>query len=258
MLVSYKEIKPSEPLDRFVKCFWMLEKNYTNSLGYETIYPDGCLDLVFIQADNKQTTLFIGQQSKRFQLPYSGSVRSIGIRFFPFGAYPIFKIPIHEITGLILSLNEIFGNTFNDLSDLIFSLSAKEAIEVLEKFLLKKLLANGLDIEQVKYAAEFLYSKNGHVRIDLLADKVNVSPRTMERRFESITGLSPKSLARIFRFNKVKNELTLDPFKDLTSLCYEYNYFDQSHFTKDFKQIAMLTPTEFANEVKIKSIFFYK
>ncbi len=84
----------------------------------------------------------------------------------------------------------------------------------------------------------------------LLKDIVNDCPacrRTLERNFKKRTGVSPKKLMRIVRFdylwNKIKNENAID-FQDLV---FDGNYFDQAHFIKDFKAITGEKPSFFFN-----------
>jgi AraC-like DNA-binding protein len=72
-----------------------------------------------------------------------------------------------------------------------------------------------------------------------------VSERSLQRKFLKRAGISPKMLARIVRINylwgKIKNNQPID-YQDLV---YEGNYFDQTHFIKDFKAITGETPDYF-------------
>jgi AraC-like DNA-binding protein len=46
-------------------------------------------------------------------------------------------------------------------------------------------------------------------------------------------------------------------FANLTSLAYENEYYDQSHFTKDFKELTGITPKEFyGDNLKMSSLFY--
>ena len=47
------------------------------------------------------------------------------------------------------------------------------------------------------------------------------------------------------------------PSPNLSSVTYQHNYFDQAHFTKDFKALANLTPRQFL-KLKSESSDFYK
>ncbi len=194
----------------------------------------------------------------RIDIPQSGIVKSIGVRFFSFGAYLFLSTPINSLTHSIVELESILKKDASELSERIFSTDIKTAIRIIEQFLLKKLISHDHKIDQVKSATDLLYKHNGNYLIETLADQVNASPRTLERKFEITTGLSPKSFARIIRFNKIRNALTLNPDIDLTSLAFEYNHFDQAHFIKDFKSFAGITPSEFIKAVKAGRAAFNK
>jgi AraC-like DNA-binding protein len=84
-----------------------------------------------------------------------------------------------------------------------------------------------------------------------------INERTLQRKFLKRVGISPKKLVRIVRINylweKIKNNSAID-YQDMI---FEGNYFDQTHFIKDFKAITGETPDYFfkrdLNIVKILS-----
>lgn len=71
------------------------------------------------------------------------------------------------------------------------------------------------------------------------------SERTMERRFKIRAGVSIKTVMRLARFEylwkKVRNEYVTD-YQDLV---FYGNFFDQTHYIKDFKNITGETPDYF-------------
>jgi len=254
--MNFTLIKPSSPLDQFVKTFWILEKVYLNSGGYETVYPDGCVDLIFSCSENKYSSFLSGQQTKAIKIPQLNKVKFIAVEFYPYGAFPFINIPMKEFTGMVTAPADIFGNSFIELNEKVFTSSPSLSIQSIETFLIQRLLKNKVGIEQTIKAAQILYQHKGNLRIDQLATSVNMTTRTLERKFEITTGLTPKALAKVFRFNKIKNELMLAPYSNLTSLAYKYNYFDQAHFNHDFKQFTGYSPASFAKEVFEKQIYF--
>ena len=76
--------------------------------------------------------------------------------------------------------------------------------------------------------------------------------------FDEVVGVSPKSFARVIRFDQIKNELILNPQVSLTNLSFRYGYFDQAHFIRDFKQFTGKTPSVFRTEVAKQPLYFYK
>ena len=62
--------------------------------------------------------------------------------------------------------------------------------------------------------------------------------RSLERLFRRYVGLSPKWVLRCYRLQQAANRLTSGEAFDLAELAQELGYFDQAHFSKDFKQVT--------------------
>ena len=82
--------------------------------------------------------------------------------------------------------------------------------------------------------------------------------KTTRKKFKKQIGISPKQLGRVLRLQTALKML-LNDNKNLTSIAYESEYFDQAHFIKDFKEFIGTTPKEFiGNENMALSTLFYK
>ena len=67
--------------------------------------------------------------------------------------------------------------------------------------------------------------------------------------FKEHVGLSPKVLAGIFRFQRFyRHWATGQSFDLLKNDLYDY-YYDQAHFTKEFKKMTGYSPRRFSREV---------
>jgi AraC-like DNA-binding protein len=98
-----------------------------------------------------------------------------------------------------------------------------------------------------KEAISSLYKTQGQMRIEELASSSGLSRRHLERQFKQTIGLSPKRLARLIRFEAVRDQLLRDPLYSLNDLPFEFGYTDQAHFIHDFKGLAAFTPGEFVS-----------
>ena len=269
--MKYFEVKPRSILRSYVKCFWYMEKDYSsNSLLSEPILPDGCVDFVFQIEENKlymQTgnnfirqpdSFVIGQQKKPITLTAKGKSITAGIRFLAYGAYPFLKIPISELGQPTIALNELLGRNIVELAEKIQTLSMKQIFQEFEKFLELHLATFKVDIEPVRIATGIIFEQQGFTDIVKLALEINLSTRNLERKFDEVVGISPKSLARVVRFDQIKNQLVLNPQTSLTNLSFRYGYFDQAHFIHDFKLFTGKTPSLFKAEVIKQPMYFYK
>lgn len=101
------------------------------------------------------------------------------------------------------------------------------------------------DYEFVCRAMVHLYATRGQVRMTDLAAHCAVSLRHFERQFKLLTGISPKRLARIIRFEAVLHRLLQAPLPPMDDLACDFGYTDQAHMTHDFKSMASCTPQQF-------------
>ncbi len=72
-----------------------------------------------------------------------------------------------------------------------------------------------------------------------------VSERTLQRKFRERLGITPKMLSRITKINYLWNSIGVSERIDYQDLVFLGNYFDQTHFIKDFKAITGETPDHF-------------
>jgi transcriptional regulator GlxA family with amidase domain len=79
----------------------------------------------------------------------------------------------------------------------------------------------------------------------VLSQQVNLGRRQLERNFLVATGLTPKLLTRIVRFQNTLNRIENSSDPSLTGIAYASGFYDQSHFIKDFKEFSGFNPREY-------------
>lgn len=81
--------------------------------------------------------------------------------------------------------------------------------------------------------------------IEKLAAKLPISRRTLERIFQTAIGISPKQFAGIVRTQHFLKALSQTNKENITTLAYEFGYYDQSHLIRDFKTKTGITPGKY-------------
>ncbi|WP_205621790.1 MULTISPECIES: helix-turn-helix domain-containing protein [Arsenicicoccus] len=85
----------------------------------------------------------------------------------------------------------------------------------------------------------------GVVVVGDLSVAAGVSSTHLAQRFKEVVGVTPKRLARSYRF--AATLLSLDPVEriDWADLAAGAGFFDQAHFGHEFREFTGLTPTEY-------------
>jgi hypothetical protein len=91
------------------------------------------------------------------------------------------------------------------------------------------------------HALHSFFVTNGCLRVESDLD-VEMSSRQLRRVFDTYIGHSPKSFARTMRFQKCLQADALDP--STANAFYDFGYYDQVHYIKDFKKLYGATPAK--------------
>lgn len=82
-----------------------------------------------------------------------------------------------------------------------------------------------------------------------LSENIPLSQRQLERQFKRWMGMSPKHYQRILRVKNSLHALKLQPNTDLANLALHNGFTDQAHMTREFQNIAQITPKKYSNLV---------
>src|SRR5438093_6717153 len=77
-----------------------------------------------------------------------------------------------------------------------------------------------------------------------------MKPWDSEASMSQQIGVTAKVLSRIVRFNHAKQMIERNPDIDLLTLTYECGYADQPHFTRNFREMFGITPSDFKDRLK--------
>jgi AraC-like DNA-binding protein len=123
---------------------------------------------------------------------------------------------------------------------------ATGALQALEEELRLRLAAappRGLDL--VQDTGRCLAASHGTVPVGALSDAAGVSGNHLAAQFKSHVGVTPKRVARIYRFARLIASVDARRLVDWPQLAQTAGYFDQAHFSKEFKDFTGHTPTEY-------------
>ena len=96
---------------------------------------------------------------------------------------------------------------------------------------------------ELAWAWKRLAETNGCIPIALLSAKAGWSRQHLRERFHSELGVTPKTAARIFRFERAVSFIK-QPRPNLAGIAAECGYHDQAHMTNEWNALAGCSPGE--------------
>ena len=254
--MQYQEFRPAVSLAKYVKCFWVLEGAAADSPDQERILPDGCTEIVFQLADPfkqynsdgavecQPPAMLVGQMRRHLLIQPTGKVRVLGVRFWPGGAYPFLRLPQYEIADRVVALEAVLGGVADELhSKVADAATAAASVMQVEKVLLSRLNQFRHHDEAALKAIDLILRARGCLSIDTLAQQMGINSRRLDRTFNTRVGLPPKTLCRIVRFQQVFKKIERQKRPDWAQIALDCGYYDQPHFSKEFRAFAGKDPT---------------
>lgn len=178
---------------------------------------------------------FVRPQPRVLRLRATGFCQAIGVnlfawdsRFFVGEQVDLKSSPIIPLDGIWQDFSRLAGVTFSSRGE-------KEALATLAHFVEDLTRRIQLDTMPIRRALEMLYATNGQYDMQAISAQCFLSPSQLERRSNYLTGLSPKTLARLIRFDASCSGLLRHSDERLTDL---------AHFIHEFKTLADCTPRE--------------
>jgi AraC-like DNA-binding protein len=261
--VKFHQRPPVPGLQSIVQCIWTVEtKPGERAVEVEPVLPDGCPELVMqfgapferlsdgAPSERQADILFAGQLTGQLALRPTGVVATLGVRFRPAGAAAVLHMPQQPLAGTTPGVGALDGRLLQALTLIRDSAaSPDDAIDKIQSCLLARLDEDWQD-SRVLAAVDAIRRSGGQAPIDLIAARLGMTRRHLERVFATLVGISPKRLARIVRFQRALRMLHArlekpgrgQPPGTGVMTAVECGYADQPHFIRDFTELAGCPP----------------
>lgn len=155
-----------------------------------------------------------------------GEIDCVELKLTPLGAYRLFGMPVSALANQVVDLTELADLRPGRLDDGLLRLAD----------------AGPEPSGEVAWVWRRLHAAHGNVPIGALAAEVGWSRRHLVDRFRTQVGLTPKTVARLLRFEELLRRLPTGHLAEVADAC---GYYDQAHMNRDFREFAGTTPGDY-------------
>lgn len=222
----------------------------------EHVLPTGAMHLVF-RLSGPPLRLFdddqdlaghsagyalVGGPRERFYVrDVSHPCASVGALLRPGVALPLLGAPESALAGRHTPLDDLWGTHASiGLEHLQETAGLDARLDIFESLLLERLAGNFHGLHPA-VAQSLAPLRLGTLRVRELATCSGYSHRRFIELFRGATGLAPKAYARVHRLDRVLS-LAASPALGWADIACEAGFTDQSHLTREFGEIAGLSP----------------
>lgn len=253
------QISPSKELTSYIKHYLFLHNRETD-IQKLRLFSDGNTGVVFslkskliseISNDEVKKylpTSFLYGQLNGFKDIYSENETSLIIVVFqPNGFYQLLGVPATEFQDSIIPVEDVFDQKVSELQEKLSQQNNQTRVELLNHFFRSLIAAKSVPNQSIiNNALNFILTNKGDFSVKQLVEYTGYTERHLERKFKECIGLNPKKFGNVIRlhhFLKLLNNKS--DTTNLTAICYDAGFSDQSHLIKDFRKHTGISPREY-------------
>jgi AraC-like DNA-binding protein len=172
-----------------------------------------------------------------------GGACCVQVNFTPLGARRFFGRPMSELADRMVALDDVLGLEGIALREKLGNAPDwNMRFDLAEMFVAGRLAAAHETRAEIAWAYDRIIFSGGRTRIASLAEKLGWSRKHLAERFTDATGIGPKTLSRIVRFNRALG-LSRQQASGWADIAADCGYADQAHLAREFRDLAGETPT---------------
>ncbi len=259
----YHEFPALSLLAGIIHCYWSLQTSPLVVGSSQTAAPllyrvaaDACVDVIVDIARPEVPSVIVGATNAPILFPLDYGAEFFGVRFLPSMIQRVFDVHLGEIAYQTLPFEDVIApNLRGEARIWVECLHKADSFEerntLTDTFLLHALsLRNFTHDARLLQALDALYASHGTVKIEEEVRKHHaVSPQQLRRIFQASVGLSPKTFARIVRFQAMLKALTQHSRQTSTrnheGIFFDFGFYDQAHFIHEFQSLYGVSPSAF-------------
>jgi AraC-like DNA-binding protein len=206
----------------------------------QEVLPDPCVNLAIEPAG----VLLHGVSARTSVHVLAGAGSVLGTKFRPGGFSGFVPGPVRALNDRVLDVADAFGPDGERLrAELASAGTTAEMLERLTTFLRARRPAPDTQRALVAAVVDAMRAAPPGTSVAGVARGFGLSPRTLQRLFAAHVGAAPKRVLQRFRLQDAADRLAEPRREGLARLAAELGYFDQAHFTQDFRTATGRVPS---------------
>ncbi|MBQ4581392.1 MAG: helix-turn-helix transcriptional regulator [Clostridia bacterium] len=249
---TYREAAPCLALRPYIRCFWGSERPLPGkpSDTEGLVIPDTCMDIIFHidYANNRISSTFCTLDERSYRTPgctdEGGLSATFAIRFYAWTACLFAEDSLRASANSHFPVDAFFRRIERALLPVLFEETTLEGkICAAEPVLLSLVRPDKADTA-VLDAVHHMLITDGRARIGEISAALALSPRQLERRFDAMLGVSPKTFSSLLRYQRLWQDMVLSPRFNALDAVDKYGFTDQAHLLSDFRKRHLMSPKE--------------
>ncbi|MFJ8262011.1 helix-turn-helix domain-containing protein [Rummeliibacillus sp. NPDC094406] len=242
----YRQINLPFPASQHIAYMYEFKINSLFDVSIPGI-PDACTDLIFCSNGKIESNLVVASPPYRIFRTFESNVIYTGIRLLPQQRIFSFQIPLkHLFQNFTLPLFDVIDFPFDLYEQLISTPSLKEKAELFSSYFQKCNDQHVSKLDIVQACMQKITCNQGAIKLKELEQYTGFSERYLRNLFSEYVGLSPKQFLQLYRFQITVQKMATHNLLDINQFLMKGLFYDESHFYKEFKRYAKMTPKEYA------------
>jgi AraC-like DNA-binding protein len=249
---------PHQLLKPYVLMYWHLQGDSRGR--QERVLPNGVVELIF-NLGNPHRVIDLARPARsglyrdawvagvqRGPLLIESTVGShlFGVRLRPEGARALLQLPLSELTDAVVETSAVWGRRFDGLhAALAAAPTARACADAADRFLLGSLRLGERRTDRAVAWIRQSLTAQPNLSVDTLSRTVGLSPRRLRERFADSVGVSPKTLARVYRLQHAIALAGRSEAVTWAEVAAGAGFSDQPHMIREFRTLTLASPSEY-------------
>jgi AraC-like DNA-binding protein len=243
---SLRREYPVHPaLEPFVERYWSVSWDQGERPAFRSeVLSHACVNLAVESGDRPRhgfglpAALVHGVVTRRFVVDLHGRGRVTAAKFRP-GGWTAFS-------GQRAAPDTVRPGPYPGLvQDVLAVDDDAERVAVLDAALAAHVPAPDPDYAFLSCVIDLVASTRELIRVESVAEAAGTSVRTMQRLFRHYVGVGPKWVLARHRLQDAAAAIDAGEVEDLAQLATDLGWFDQAHFSRDFRAVVGVTPSSY-------------